>query len=451
MIKQKIETQIGINLLRTNNVLYEGDKQIKGINFNTTFFDFSQKVISLDKIQEAKNHLLIALEAVNKLSDLTKDKDLLKIRLYHQIAECYELLEDDNNYIKICELGASEGDLKSIYFLIEYYSRSNVFPYEKIIGFYNNFVRISFEILAKQKRDGVESYKNTVEKGKIDIKKIALARDYEHKEMPILSTLKFLVKTLLAHSYFDKALEIAESLKNDYTEFAFWDTRYENEINSDFKQWKKLVDVNKNEIVPTATLLNDYFSQETIKKMDNSIKIFVGTSLYVFKSLETFNEYTVDYSPSIIPLFKSLESIMYKITIDGYFHYIEENRTKYKEIFAPKSIYNREENVFSLPRSFDFGIGLGILCYWKIDDKGDRYVYKFNTGVIDFLKTSGVVEAEINIKNFCESIEKCRIYRNITAHKDRVYKTVAMDAKAIILDTVKIIETSYQLFGNLLT
>ena len=106
--------------------------------------------------------------------------------------------------------------------------------------------------------------------------------------------------------------------------------------------------------------------------------------------------------------------------------------------------------------NFDIGTGLNLLCLIVKKKKEDddeplkREIVKPKTGVLDYLKLNKIDGPYEKIMDFCRNVEDCRIYRNKTAHKDIVERSTAEEAKAIILDTVKLINKAYVYFPNIL-
>lgn len=445
-IVYNVTKQLGLNLLRKNHYyLFEG-KEMTSIPTNLS--DIEEVTISEIEIRKSIDYLTECLAYVKKLN--SPFQQMFIEQIYHNITEAYHVLGEDENYLKWVDLGAKNNDIRSICQLIDYYCSLDEFYYIKLMEYYESLKVASKLILDKQKQAGVNSYLVDIENRKAKSFKALEERTFfEMNESPILTALKNIIQTLLKHSYYDEALQIAYTLKTDYIEFAFWDSRYEKEIENNIKVWEKYISINKNIVAPSNDVLKLYFSDNTISIMQDDIKIFIGTSLYVFNTLNQSTEFTLDYSPAILPLFKALEYILYKLTLTGFYEYITKHHDHYSRISAPKSIYNREDNRFYLPSHFDLGTGLSILCKPLIINGKNEGIIP-NTGVEDYFVSNGIDHPKKKIIDFCNDVQKCRVNRNITAHKERVNRTMAEESKTMILETIKIIERAYQDFGKIL-
>ena len=301
-------------------------------------------------------------------------------------------------------------------------------------------------------------------------KAISIEIDYK-KVKPTLSVHianKSLAYSYMYHYLFDKGLyeaakkiaidsrkvtdilkKIVDEIKDDATKRVFEGVQY-GSLDKTIDEWIKECDKNialskEKTSEEKEDLLKEYFSSDTIDKMNNNIKIYIITSLDIYSYLVDTNV-VMDYSASLMPIMKAVESLLYDIVVDKYLNYLR-NRSDLTN-------YDIAKNFLEDGKIKDFidrcECGDALYCiarknYFEDNQNDDNYIAKR-----DFKKfciANNVNNCDEIIKNFARNLYKIKNKRNKVAHKERIFREDADECKELLLEKIKFIEFLYQNFG----
>ena len=446
----EVTVHVGLSKLRMNHRWWDGDHEyIPGDEFNPAFL--REEVVSDEEIVSSVNFLWLAMDYLQKASpSFPRKKDFcVRVnRIYHNLDEAYRVIGDEPKRLEVLEAASKNFDIRSLESLSRHYIEAENYSYEQILRVFELCVDAANEQVEWQKALGISNWnedRKRFEKGELRLLEIRNNEGLDLLHIPLVSTMANLVNSLIHHSFYDKGLELAETTKSLCSRLSIWDGRYEQEYIERVSRWERLKQINEQAIAPSDDVLAPFFSTDTLRRMHPEIKILMGTSLYVFSCFRKHADFTLDYSPATISLFKAIEHILYKMAITEFYPYLVANSTSFNRVFASPLIYDRTNKVFHLPDTFSIGIGLGVFVYKSLNNRP-----LLNTAVKEFLSSFGIVDGEAKMLQFFNDVENCRVYRNITAHRERVTRESAEEAREMILETAKIIENAYSSFGGIL-
>ena len=283
-------------------------------------------------------------------------------------------------------------------------------------------------------------------------KTISISIDYKKPKQNVLcdETYKLLAYSNMYHNLFDRGLyKEAKVIVEELKEFTpkLWIKEFDNkDISEIVKDWTNECNerIALSLTKPSSdkeNILKQYFSDDVIQKMNTDIKIYIITSLEIYSYLKDVDT-VMDYSATLMPIMKGVESLLYEITVKKYLGYIKDNNIRVNEYEISKNfLYNGtiKENIDRCE------YGDALWCIAKPNCQGSGYIPKryFKRFCIE----NNVENSVDKIRLFASNLSELKDKRNKIAHKERVFEEDADWCREVLLEKIKFIDFLYRNFG----
>lgn len=225
----------------------------------------------------------------------------------------------------------------------------------------------------------------------------------------------------------------------------------ENEINN----------INKKTAADAA--LKQYFSELTLSKMPEYVKVFIFTSLELKKYIDEQlkNDVVLDYSGATMPVMKALEAILFEIFANSYLAYLNSLKDINLKLINRNFKYeDKSTKTTKLKNSLErleCGDALYLACDIKraFSQNGDNYECEIVDVIpvkyfADFCKeVCGINNPEEIIKEFANRLIVIKDLRNNSAHKNRIDKKEADKVSEYLIENYKFINFLYEKFNKI--
>ncbi len=363
---------------------------------------------SLESISYCENVLELYKDDLDLKPVFEDAKNLIR-RSYQTMAYLYYIINNNEEFLKYSAYAVEYNSIGAASTLVKYYCDEDN---------YNEAYKY-FKICIDLKYDDSDPNNNIV---------------FENDKIMSYS---YFYHYLFNKGLFDEAKDIAFKLKG-FISGKPYEYQYNNVVIEFIKKCNKYIELSKENIKNSKNMkLNDFFSEDIIKLMNNNIKIYINTSLEIYSYLVSVDE-IMDYSAALMPIMKAVESILYEIIVKNYLAFLKTK--KYSLTSLPKFFKDKEKGIKEHIDRIEYGDALNAIS--KYDKSTDTHMV--NNDFLSFCIANKVNDSENIIRKFALILYSLKEKRNKVAHKERIFKEDADWCKELLLENTKFIEFLYQ-------
>ena len=373
-----------------------------------------------EDLEFIKDKSLAAVKYCERVLDLYKDsldlkpvyddtKNIIR-RSYQTLAYVYYIANDEEEFHKYASSAVEYNSASAASTLVKYYCDQDN---------YNEAYKY-FKICIDMNYDGSNpNYNIAFENDKI----MAYSHIYNY---------------LFNKGLYEEAKDIAFKIKA-FISGKPYENQYSNTILGFIKSCNRYIELSK-EPIKKQDNLNKYFGEDVINMMNDNIKIYINTSLEIYSYLKSTNQ-VMDYSASLMPMMKAVESILYEIIVKNYLSFLKTK--KFELTSLPKIFKDKENGIKEYFDRIEFNDALNTIS--KYERNTEEHLA--NENFLKFCEANKVEDSENTIKKFAEILYSLKEKRNKVVHKERILKEDADWCKEVLLENTKFIEFLYQNFS----
>lgn len=354
-------------------------------------------------------------ELSNQIKDYSRLTEGIRITA-QELSSIYYIIKEEEKFLLYGKYAVEYGSLNSIYVFLKYYCDKQ--DYDNASIYYNLM--------------------NNYSSGKYNI--YQLSREIVIKKISYTIYYQFLYDL----GMYEDSLNVAKEFKKYVIDNELIENKRESleDVNKHIEKCKAQIDkATKNQYEEDVLL--EYFDKEILKLMSEENKIYILTSLNIYKYMKS-SEITMDYSATLMPILKAIENMIFEIIAEKYHKFIIEKDKNYHIDFKfIKAFENPKNNkIIEKMDRLELGSAQSLM--------GHRY-FENNEIIInkyfrEFCTENNIENSKDVIIKMYNELDKLRNKRNLVAHKNRVYEECVKECYNILLDNIKFISYLYTNF-----
>lgn len=408
----------------SNGITFDMDAILEENNKNNVEEILKYKLLAFENYKKSLDNEIIKkcitkIKERSLLDDTEKivgdmcDRNREQFRIISQdLCSLYYIIGDEDNFLLYSSYATQYGSLNAISFLLKYYcdklDYDNAYKYYELM---NNFNRVNYN----------NPHQNVIIK---------------------LGSYPIYYKFLYNAGMYEESLNVSRTFKEYVSSLNLEQREIVKPIVEHIRKCKKKLEEIKNNECREEVLLQN-FKPEILNIMSDDIKIYISTSLNVYQYMK-LTKITMDYSATLMPILKAIESILFEIIGVKYHKFIIEKKEIEKNHI--KGFLNKQGDFIRKIDKLEYGTALSLI------GRKNNYKSLENTEIIpnkyfiEFCNKNNIKESKAVIIKMYEEIDKLREKRNLVAHKNRVYEECVKECYEILLENIKFINYLYTKF-----
>lgn len=380
--------------------------------------EYLEKIINYKKI--SLENYLKCLEIIKNTNELSSkiincSKITEGIRITSQeLSIIYYIINEEEKFLLYGKYAVEYDSLNAIYVFLKYYCDRQD---------YDN-ASIYYELMRNHRLKYNNMYSNSRE---IILKKIGCSIYYQF---------------LYELGMYEDSLNVAKEFKKYVIDNELIENKLEflKDVNKHIEKCKVQIDKTTQNQYEEGVLL-EYFDKEILELMSEDNKIYILTSLNIYKYMKS-SKITMDYSATLMPILKAIENIIFEIIADKYHEFIIKKNKEHNIDFKFIKAFVKNGRIAEKKDRLELGNALSLIGYrhWENNEVIINRYFK------EFCIENNVENSRDVIIKMYNELDELVPKRNLVAHKNRIYEECVKECYDILLDNIKFINYLYTNF-----